>query len=138
MLWMCSAILKLAGSLGAEEEGVMTTWPMESRTGPQKSLIADRGQRNGGEEDHRGRDDEHRALLADRPGCQRPSQACGHIAMLGADLPGGRKPQRAPATEQQQAGDSLPHQCIEKHVVRRFVREIGERTCQCGGLVVRE
>src|ERR1019366_7300904 len=52
MLWMCSAILKLAGSLGAEEEGVMTTWPMESRTGrgdsrtgPQKSLIADRGQR---------------------------------------------------------------------------------------------
>src|ERR1035441_4349577 len=52
MLWMCSAILKLAGSLGGEEEGVMTTWPMESRTGrgdsrtgPQKSLIADRGQR---------------------------------------------------------------------------------------------
>src|ERR1019366_2357338 len=30
---VCSAaILKLAGSLGAEEEGVMTTWPMESRT----------------------------------------------------------------------------------------------------------
>src|ERR1017187_964491 len=52
MLWMCSEILKLAGSLGAEEEGVMTTWPMQSRTGPgdsrtgpQKSLMADRGQR---------------------------------------------------------------------------------------------
>ena len=97
-----------------------------------------RGQRDGGEEDHRRGNGEHGELLADDSGGERGSQAGGQFGMLAADLPRGGEPERAPRDQQQQSGDALRHQRVEEDVVRRFVGEIRIRARQCGGLVMRE
>src|SRR5437763_1363576 len=66
------------------------------------------------------------------------SPAIAANGMLAADLPGGGESDCAPRRQQQESGDTLPHQGIEEDVVRRFVGEIGVGSRQCGGFVMRE